>query len=64
MSYLITAYGDRESLEIMVDDNLIDASAETIHAEIGDVPVGTTIYTAGYGKIKQLGLDGTWVEVE
>lgn len=49
--------------EIMVNDALIGGSADDIAAEIGDVAAGTIIYTAGFGTIKQKGLDGSWVEV-
>lgn len=49
--------------EFMVSDALIGGSADDIAAEIGDVAAGTIIYTAGFGTIKQKGLDGSWVEV-
>ena len=48
----------------MVDATTIAGSAEEIAAVIGNVDVGTIIYTAGFGVIKQKGLDGSWVEVQ
>lgn len=63
MSYLITSLGGKDPREIMVDSTTIAGTAEEIAAVIGVVEVGTIIYTAGYGTIKQLGLDREWVEV-
>ena len=64
MSYLITSLGGKDPREIMVDDATIAGTADEIAAVIGGGEVGTIIYTAGYGTIKQKGLDGSWVEVE
>ena len=64
MSYLITSLGGKDPREIMVDSNTIAGTAEAIEAVIGVVEVGTIIYTAGFGVIKQKGLDGSWVEVQ
>lgn len=63
MSYLITSLGGKDPREIMVDDATIAGTAAEIAAVIGAVAVGTVIYTAGYGTIKQKGLDGSWTEV-
>ena len=63
MSKAITSLGGSGSREIMVDAATIAGTAEEIAAVIGVVEVGTIIYTAGYGTIKQKGLDGEWVEV-
>lgn len=59
----ITSFGLSGSREIMVDATTIAGSAADIAAVIGDVVIGTIIYTAGYAVIKQKGLDGEWVEV-
>lgn len=64
MSKAITSLGGSGSREIMVDAATIAGTAEEIAAVIGVVEVGTIIYTAGYGTIKQLGLDREWVEVQ
>ena len=48
----------------MVDAATIAGTAEEIAAVIGEVAVGTIIYTAGFVVIKQKGLDGEWVEVQ
>ena len=64
MSKAITSLGGSGSREIMVDSNTIAGTAEAIEAVIGVVEVGTIIYTAGFGVIKQKGLDGSWVEVQ
>ena len=63
MSKAITSLGGSGSREIMVDSNTIAGTAEAIEAVVGVVEVGTIIYTAGFGTIKQKGLDGEWVEV-
>lgn len=63
MTYAITSLGSNDPREIMVDDATIAGTAEEIAAVIGAVEVGTIIYTAGYGTIKQKGLDGSWTEV-
>lgn len=47
----------------MVDSATIAGTADEIAAVIGAVAVGTVIYMAGYGVIKQKGLDGSWTEV-
>lgn len=53
----VTSLGGKDPREIMVDAATIAGTAEEIAAVIGAVEVGTIIYTAGYGTIKQLGLD-------
>lgn len=60
----VTSLGGKDPREIMVDAATIAGTAEEIAAVIGAVEVGTIIYTAGYGTIKQLGLDREWVEVQ
>ena len=64
MSKAITSLGGSGPREIMVDAATIAGTAEEITAVIGVVEVGTIIYTAGFGTIKQLGLDREWVEVQ
>ena len=64
MSKATTSLGGSGSPEIMVDATTIAGTAEEIAAVIGNVDVGTIIYTAGFGVIKQKGLDGSWVEVQ
>ena len=64
MSFLVTSFGGKNSREIMVDAATIAGSDAEIVAVIGEVAPGTIIYTAGYGVIKQKGLDGTWAEVQ
>ena len=64
MSKAITSLGGSGPREIMVDAATIAGTAEEIAAVIGEVAVGTIIYTAGYGTIKQKGLDGEWTEVQ
>ena len=64
MSKATTSLGGSGSPEIMVDATTIAGSAEEIAAVIGNVDVGTIIYTAGFGVIKQKGLDGEWTEVQ
>ena len=64
MSKAITSLGGSGPREIMVDAATIAGTAAEIAAVIGAVEVGTIIYTAGYGTIKQLGLDREWVEVQ
>ena len=63
MSYLITSLGGKDPREIMVDGELFNSDADTIKSVIGDLSPGAIIYTAGFGTIKQKGLDGSWVEV-
>lgn len=63
-NHAITAFGNGTVLEILVSEATITSSAEQIKAVIGEVPSGTIIYTAGFGVIKQKGLDGEWVEVQ
>ena len=63
MSKAITSLGGSWSREIMVDAATIAGTAEEIEAVIGVVEVGTIIYTAGFGTIKQKDFDGSWVEV-
>ena len=62
-NHAITAFGSGTVPEILVSETTIASSAEQIKAVIGEVPFGTLIYTAGFGTIKQKGLDGSWVEV-
>ena len=64
MSKAITSLGGSGPREIMVDATTIAGTAEEIAAVIGEVEVGTIIYTAGFGTIKQKGLDGEWTEVQ
>ena len=64
MSIAITSLGGSGPREIMVDATTIAGTAEEIAAVIGNVDIGTIIYTAGFGVIKQKGLDGSWVEVQ
>ena len=64
MGKAITSLGGSGPREIMVDAATIAGTAEEIAAVIGEVAVGTIIYTAGFGVIKQKGLDGSWVEVQ
>ena len=64
MSKATTSLGGSGPSEIMVDATTIAGTAEEIAAVIGNVDVGTIIYTAGFGVIKQKGLDGSWVEVQ
>ena len=63
-NHSITAFGNGTVPEILVSGATIASSAEQIKAIIGEVPSGTIIYTAGFGVIKQKGLDGSWVEVQ
>ena len=63
MSKAITSLGGSGPREIMVDPATVAGTAEEIEAVIGVVEVGTIIYTAGFGTIKQKALDGSWVEV-
>lgn len=64
MSFLVTSLGGSGPREIMVDSATIAGTEDEIAAVIGEVAVGTIIYTAGYAEIKQKGLDGSWVEVQ
>ena len=64
MSIATTSLGGSGPREIMVDATTIAGTAEEIAAVIGNVDVGTIIYTAGFGVIKQKGLDGEWTEVQ
>ena len=64
MSIAITSLGGSGPREIMVDATTIAGTDEQIAAVIGNVDVGTIIYTAGFGVIKQKGLDGSWTEVQ
>ena len=63
-NHAITAFGSGTVPEILVSEATIASSAEQIKAVIGEVPSGTIIYTAGFGVIKQKGLDGEWAEVQ
>lgn len=53
--------------EFLVSDDVINASdimIDTALKESGTEPsAGTIIHTAGYGVIKERGLDGHWTEV-
>ena len=62
-NHAVTAFGNGTVPEILVSETTITSSAEQIKTVIGEVPSGTIIYTAGFGTIKQKGLDGSWVEV-
>ena len=63
-NHAVTAFGNGTVPEILVSETTIAGSAEQIKAVIGEVPSGTIIYTAGFGVIKQKGLDGEWTEVQ
>ena len=63
-NHAVTAFGNGTVPEILVSETTIASSAEQIKSIIGEVPSGTIIYTAGFGTIKQKGLDGSWVEVQ
>lgn len=63
MKFIYTLNIPGAAPEIMVDTALFNSDADTINSVIGDLSPGTIIYTAGYGTIKQKGLDGSWVEV-
>ena len=63
-NHAVTAFGNGTVPEILVSETTIASSAEQIKAIIGEVPSGTIIYTAGFGVIKQKGLDGEWTEVQ
>ena len=63
-NHAVTAFGNGTVPEILVSETTIAGSAEQIKAVIGEVPSGTIIYTAGFGVIKQKGLDGEWMEVQ
>lgn len=64
MSYAITDNRAWAPLEIMVSAATIAKASAEIDADLGAVYApGTIIYTAGYTKIKQKGLDGSWAEV-
>ena len=64
MSIAMTSLGGSGPREIMVDATTIAGTDEQIAAVIGNVDVGTIIYTAGFGVIKQKGLDGSWTEAQ
>ena len=63
-NHAVTAFSNGTVPEILVSETTIASSAEQIKAIIGEVPSGTIIYTAGFGTIKQKGLDGSWTEVQ
>ena len=63
-NHAVTAFGNGTVPEILVSETTINSSTEQIKSAIGEVPSGTIIYTAGFGTIKQKGLDGSWVEVQ
>ena len=64
MSYVITDNRAWTPLEIRDSAATITKASAEIDADLGAVYTpGTIIYTAGYTKIKQKGLDGGWVEV-
>ena len=64
MEFIYTLNTPGAAPEIMVDEELFDSDADTINSVIGDLSPGTIIYTAGFGVIKQKGLDGEWTEVQ
>lgn len=49
--------------EALVSERLINSSDAEIDAAIYNAEIGMIIYTAGYGIVKQKGLDGRWVTV-
>lgn len=64
MDHLITDNREWQPIGIMVTDDVIGKTDAEIDAALGaQYNIGTIIYTAGYAKIKQKGLDGAWVEV-
>ena len=64
MKFIYTLNIPGAAPEIMVDNELFDSDADTIKSVIGELSPGTIIYTAGFGVIKQKGLDGEWTEVQ
>ena len=50
--------------EAMVSDELIDGGDEAINTALPEFEAGAVIYTAGYKKIKQKSLTGSWVDVQ
>ena len=64
MKFIYTLNIPGAAPEIMVDNELFDSDADTIKSVIGELSPGTIIYTAGFGVIKQKGLDGEWMEVQ
>ena len=64
MSKAITSLGGSGPREIMVDAATIAGTAEAIAAFFCKDTAATMIYTAGFGVIKQKGLDGEWTEVQ
>ena len=64
MEFIYTLNTPGAAPEIMVDTALFNSDADTIKSGSGEVPAGTIIYAAGFGTIKQKGLDGSWVEVQ
>ena len=48
---------------IMVSEALIDSSDAAINAALPTAKPGDLIHTAGYGKMKQMDLDGSWAEL-
>ena len=49
--------------EAMVSDDLIDGGDNAINAALPDSKAGAIIYTAGYSKVRQKALTGSWVPV-
>ena len=64
MKFIYTLNIPGAAPEIMVDNELFDSDADTIKSVIGELSPGTIIYTAGFGVIKQKGLNGEWTEVQ
>lgn len=58
--YKITSQEPGNPTTVMVSAELI-ADDAAIAARFPNADVGTILHTAGYGVMKQKGLDGTWV---
>ena len=60
--YKITSQEPGNPTMVMVSAELI-ADDAAIAARFPDADVGTILHTAGYGVMKQKGLDGSWAEI-
>ena len=49
--------------EAMVSDELMNGGDDAINAALPDFKAGAIIYTAGYSKVRQKALTGSWVPV-
>lgn len=49
--------------EAMVSDELMNSGDDAINAALPDFKAGAIIYTAGYSKVRQKALTGSWVPV-